>query len=160
MIFFTSPLKPLNGIQRKLTGSKIFPSSTKFVFFGPIGKTRWRPWPLIGCDFFYFSSETAEQNSTKVDRKQEVNVLYKVFFFLAGHKKNCRPGSHLIRDELLFFYVRIPFLSYIGSHVSLIQSLKYIEIFQMGERLDFSSNGQSMGCWFDLTVSYFFLPTN
>ena len=39
--FSTSPLKPLNGIQRNLTGSKILTSSTKFVFFGPIGKTRY-----------------------------------------------------------------------------------------------------------------------
>ena len=44
--FLTSPIKPLNGIQRNLTGSKIWTSSTKFVFFGPIGKTRWPPWPL------------------------------------------------------------------------------------------------------------------
>ena len=29
------------------TGSKILISSTKFVFFGPIGKTRWPPSPLI-----------------------------------------------------------------------------------------------------------------
>ena len=41
--FSTSPLKPLNRIQRNLTGSKISTSSTKFVFFGPIGKTRWPP---------------------------------------------------------------------------------------------------------------------
>ena len=41
--FSTSPLKPLNGIQQNLTGSKISTSSTKFVFFGPIGKTRWPP---------------------------------------------------------------------------------------------------------------------
>ena len=52
--FSTSPLKPLNGIQRNLTGSKISTSSTKFVFFGPIGKTRWPPWPLIGWDISDF----------------------------------------------------------------------------------------------------------
>ena len=44
--YSTFPLKPLNGIQRNLTGSKISTSSTKFVFFGPIGKTRWPPWPI------------------------------------------------------------------------------------------------------------------
>ena len=32
--FSTSPLKPLKGIQRHLTGSKILMSSTKFVFLG------------------------------------------------------------------------------------------------------------------------------
>ena len=58
------------GIQRNVTGSKISTSSTKFVFFGPIGKTRWPSWSLIGWDIFNLSSETAEQNSTKHDRKQ------------------------------------------------------------------------------------------
>ena len=48
--FSTSPLKPLKGIQWNLTESKISTSSTKFLFFGPIGKTRWLPWPLIGWD--------------------------------------------------------------------------------------------------------------
>ena len=79
--FSTSPLKPLNGIQRNLTRSKISTYSTKFVFFGPIGKTRWPPWPLIGWDIFDFSSETAERNSTKLDRKQDLNVLYQVCVF-------------------------------------------------------------------------------
>ena len=79
--FSTSPLKPLNGIQRNLTGSKISMPSTKFVFFGPIGKTRWPPWSLIGRDIFDFSSKTAEQNSTKFDRKQDLNALYQVCVF-------------------------------------------------------------------------------
>ena len=73
--FSTYPLKTLNRIQRNLTGSKISTSSTKFVFFGPIRKTRWLPWPLIGWDIFDFSAETTEQNSTKLDRKQDLNVL-------------------------------------------------------------------------------------
>ena len=38
--FSTSPLKLLKGIQRNLTGSKISTSSTKFVFFRPIGKNK------------------------------------------------------------------------------------------------------------------------
>ena len=46
-------------------------------------KTRWRPWSLIGWDIFDFSSETAERNSTKLDRKQDQNVLYKVCVFRA-----------------------------------------------------------------------------
>ena len=84
--FSTSPLKPLKGIQRNLTGSKISMSSTKFVFFGPIGKTRWPPWPLIGWDIIDFSSETAERNSTKLYRKQDLNVLYQVCVFQADRK--------------------------------------------------------------------------
>ena len=41
--FSTSSLKPLNGIQRNLTGSKIYSSFTNFVFFRPIGKQDGRP---------------------------------------------------------------------------------------------------------------------
>ena len=74
--FSTSSLKTQNGIQQNLTGSKISTSSTKFVFFGPIGKTRWPPWPLIGWDIFDFFSETAERNSMNFDRKQDLNVFY------------------------------------------------------------------------------------
>ena len=84
--FATSPLKLLNGIQQNLTGSKISTSSSKFVFFGPIGKTRWPPWPLIGWDIFDFSSETAERNSTKLDRKQDLKALYQVCVFRADRK--------------------------------------------------------------------------
>ena len=93
--FSTSPLKPLNRIQRNLTGSKISTSSTKFVFFGRIGKTRWPPWSLIGWDTFDFS-ETAELNSTKLDRKQDLNTLYQVCVFRADRKKqDGRPGLWL-----------------------------------------------------------------
>ena len=84
--FSTSSLKLLNGIQRNLTGSKISTSSTKFVFFGPIGKTRWPPWSLIGWVIFDFSSETAEYNSTELDRKEDLNVLYQVCVFGADRK--------------------------------------------------------------------------
>ena len=92
--FLTSPLNPLNGIQRNLTGSKISKPSTKYVFFGPIGKTRWPPWPLIGRDIFDFSSETAERNSTEVDRKQDLKALYQVCVFRANRKKKmAAPAS-------------------------------------------------------------------
>ena len=109
-IIFTSHLKPLNGIQRILTGSKILISSTQFLFSdqrenkdcrqtsdclrhflllfwnGPIGKTRWPTWPLISWDIFDFS-ETLKRNSTKLDRKQDFNVLYPVCVFSGRSKK-------------------------------------------------------------------------
>ena len=69
--------------KQNLTGSKISTSSTKFMVFGPIGKTRWPPWPLICWDIFDFSSEW---NSTKLDRKQDLNVLYQVCVFRADQK--------------------------------------------------------------------------
>ena len=59
--------------------------------FGPIGKTRWVPLPLIGWDIFDFSSETAEQNSSKLDRKQGLNVLYQVCVFRADWKNKMAP---------------------------------------------------------------------
>ena len=71
----------------KLYRNKISSSSTKFVIFGPIGKTRWPPRPLIGWDIFDFSSETTEWNSSKLDTKQDLNVLYQVCVFRA-HRKN------------------------------------------------------------------------
>ena len=105
--FWTSPLKPLNGIQQNLTGSKISTSSTKFVFFGTIGKTRWPPWPLIGWDILDFSSETAEQNSTKLDRKQDLNVLYQVCVFRDDRKnKMAALASDWLRHFRLLLWNR------------------------------------------------------
>ena len=105
--FSTSPLKPLSGIQRNLTGSKISTSSTKFVFFGSIGKTRWPPWPLIDWDIFDFSSETAERNSTKLDRKQDLNVLYQVCVFRADWKnKMAALASDWLRHFRLLLWNR------------------------------------------------------
>ena len=87
-------------IQRNLTGSKISMSSTKFVFFGPIGKTRWPPWPLIGWDILDFSDETAERNSTKLDRKQELSVFYQVCVIGADRKNEM---AALVSDWLRHF---------------------------------------------------------
>ena len=101
--FSTSPLKPLNGIQQNLTGSKISTYSTKFVFFGPIGKTRWPPWPLIYWDIFDFSSETAVWNSTKLDWKQDLNVLNQVCVFRADRKKTKWPHWPLIGWDIFDF---------------------------------------------------------
>ena len=97
----------LNVIQRNLTGSKISMSSTKFVFFGPIWKTRWPPWPLIGWDIFNFSAETTERNSTKLDRKQDLNVLYQVCVFRVDRKnKMAALASDWLRHFRLLLWNR------------------------------------------------------
>ena len=84
--FSNSPLKPLNGIHRNLIGSKIPTSSTKCMLFGPIGKLRWPPRPLIEWNILDFSPETADRNSPKLDRKQDSNVLYQVCAFQIDRK--------------------------------------------------------------------------
>ena len=88
--------KELIGIQRNLTESKISTSSTKFVLFRPIGKTRWQSRPLIGCDIFDFS-EKSERNSTKFDKKQDLNVLYQVCVLSdQSENQDCRPVLWLV----------------------------------------------------------------
>ena len=74
-------LKLLNEIHFKLTGNKISPSSTKFVYMisGPMWKTWWSPRRPIGWDIFNFSAETAERNWKKLDRKQDHKVLFTGF---------------------------------------------------------------------------------
>ena len=73
------------------------------MFFGPIGKTRWPPGHLIGWDIFDFYSETAERNSTKLDRKQDLNALYQVCVFRADRKnKIAALASDCLRHILTF----------------------------------------------------------
>ena len=155
-IFSTSPLKPLNGIQWNLTGSKISMSSTKFVFFWPIGKNKmaalasdllrhfrlflWIRWtkynetwqearsqcPLPSMCFLGRSeeqdghpglwlaetfstsySETAERNSMKLYRKQDLNVLYQVCVFQADRKnKMAALASNWLRHFRLLLWNR------------------------------------------------------
>ena len=77
----------------------------RLCFSGRSEKTRWPPWPLIGWDIFDFSSETAEQNSTKLDRKQDLNVLYQVcgFFFFGPIRKTRWPPWSLIGRDIFDF---------------------------------------------------------
>ena len=69
------------------------------MVFGPIWITRWPPWPLIGWDIFNFSSETAIGNSTKPDRKQDLNDLDQICGFWANRKKM----AALVSDRLRHF---------------------------------------------------------
>ena len=70
-------------------------------------KTRWLPLPLIGWDIFDFSSETAEWNSRKLDRKQDLNVLYQVCVFRADRKnKMAALASDCLRHFRLLLWNR------------------------------------------------------
>ena len=99
--FSTSSLKRLNGIQQNFTGRKISTSSTKFVFFGQIGNTWSTPWSLIGWYIFDSNSAIATQNSTKLDRKQDLNVLYQVCVFRADWKRKRKRSDSVLWQKLL-----------------------------------------------------------
>ena len=122
--FSISPLKPLNGIQQNLTGRKISTPSNKFVFSGRSEGKDGRPASDLPRHFD-FSSVTAEQNSTKLDRKQnfnvlyqvrvirstklgrkqDINFLYKVCFFWADEKnKMAAPASDWLRHFRLLLW--------------------------------------------------------
>ena len=47
------------------------------------------------CNIFDFSSETAERNSTKLDRKQDLIVLYQACFFGWSEKQDGCPGRSI-----------------------------------------------------------------
>ena len=73
------------------------------MFLEPIVKTRWLPLCLIGWDIFDFFSETAERNSTKLNRKQELNILYQVFLFFGPVEKTRWPPWPLIDWDIFNF---------------------------------------------------------
>ena len=120
--FSTSPPWPLNKIQRNLTGSKISMSSTNFVLFGPIKKkaalaSDWlRHFRLLLCDRWTEFNKTWQEAkfkrplpsscySTKLDRKQDINVLYKVCVFRADRKnKMAAPDSDWLRHFRLLLW--------------------------------------------------------
>ena len=58
------------------------------------------PWPRIGWDIFDFSSATDEQNSTKHERKQDLNILYQVCVFQAYRKNKMAAPDWLGHFQL------------------------------------------------------------
>ena len=63
--------------------------------------------PSLTFHIFDFFSETAEQNSTKLDRKQDLNVLYKVCVFRADRKnKMAALASDWLRHFRLLLWNR------------------------------------------------------
>ena len=101
-------------MEFKETWQEVSTSSSKFVFFGPIGKTWWLPRPLIGWDIstswlrhFRLLLWFAEQNSIKLDRKQDLNNLYQVCVFPADRKNMMAvPASDWLRHFWLLLWNR------------------------------------------------------
>ena len=79
---------------------------SSFCFLGRIRKKRWLTWPLIGWDIFYFSSETAKLNSTELDRKQDLNVLYQVCVFRADRKNKMAGPSFWLAETFSTSYLK------------------------------------------------------
>ena len=61
--------------------------------------------PSSGVNIFDFSSETTEQILTKLDRKQELNVLYQVCVFCADPSSKM---AALASDWLKYFWLLLP----------------------------------------------------
>ena len=75
------------------------------MFFGPIGKIRWPPWPLICWNIFDFFSETSKRNSTKFDRNQDLKVFYQDCVLWADRKnKMAAQASDWMRHFWLLLW--------------------------------------------------------
>ena len=58
--------------------------------------------PSVNFHIFNFFSETVERNTTKVDRRQDLNTLYQVCVFQTDRKNNmAAPVSDWLRHILL-----------------------------------------------------------
>ena len=82
-------------------GSKNSTSYTKFVFFRLIGKTRCLPRLWLVETFSSSLSEIAERNIPKLDRKQELNILYQVCVFWPIGKQEVQSMLPLIGWDIL-----------------------------------------------------------
>ena len=100
--FWASPLKPLNGIQRNLTGSKISTSSIMFVFFGPIGRNKMTALASDWLRHFRLLLWNRWTEFMKLDRTQDLNVLYQVCVFRADRKNKM---AALVSDWLRHFWL-------------------------------------------------------
>ena len=102
----TSSLKRLNGIQQNLTGKKISMPSTKFVFFGPIGKIRWTPRPAWLRHFrLLLWNRWTEFNETWQESKSH-RLLPSMCFWADQKNKMAAPASDWLRHFRLLLWNR------------------------------------------------------
>ena len=100
--FHWNPWKEVNETWQEARSKSPVPS---LCFRADWKKTRWSPWLLIGRDIFDFYSETAEENSTNLDRKQDLNVRLLPSLCFSVDQKN--KMAALASDILDFSYERI-----------------------------------------------------
>ena len=100
-IYSTSFLLQLKRIQGYLIRSKISMSSTQFVFFRPIKKPRWPPWPLIGWYILEFFSAWLNRIQGYLTGSNTSTSTTK-FVFLWRWLKN-QDGRPLIYQDIFDF---------------------------------------------------------
>ena len=87
---------------------------------------------------FNFSSETAEENSTKLDRKQDLNVLYHVCVFWADLKnKMAALASDWLRHFLLLLWNCWTEFNLTGSKIS-TSCTKFVFLAHLSRRLQWA----------------------
>ena len=105
--FLTSSLKPLNRIQRNLTGSKISMSSTKICVFQADRKNKMAALTSDSLRHFQLLLWNRWMKPTKRDRKQDLNIFFQVCVFRAGWKnKMATLASDWLRHFRLLLWNR------------------------------------------------------
>ena len=102
--FSTSPLKPLNRIQRNLTGSKLLTSSTTFVFFGPIRKKDGRP-GLWLAETFSNSPLKPLYGFQRSITGSKITTASAKFVFSTSLKSLNRIQRNLTESKISMFYI-------------------------------------------------------
>ena len=105
--FPTSFLKRLNAIQRNMSGSKISMSSTKFVFFGLIGKNKMAALASDWLRHFrlFLWNRWTEFNETWQEARSQC-PLQSLWFLGRSEKQDGHPASDWLRHFRLLFWNR------------------------------------------------------
>ena len=105
--FLTSSLKPLNGIQRNLTGSQISTSSTKFVFLGRLEKQDGRPGLWLAETFSTFPLKSLNGIQRNLTGSKILTSSTKSCVFRADRKnKMAALASDWLRHFGLLLWIR------------------------------------------------------
>ena len=102
--FSTSPLKPMNGIQQNLTGSKISTSSTKFVFFRADRKKKQDDRPSLWLAETFSTSPLKPLNGIQRNLwGSKISTSSTKFVFFGPISKNkCPPWPILQKGGILY----------------------------------------------------------